>query len=212
MTEALIARLTDDLKPVPPSRLRMWLIVSASAGLGLSAVVMWIWFGPRPDLAAASATPRFWMKFGYTLALGALGLWAAKRVARPGGTGRVPLLLVPAVIALLASIALIDYALAPVQDQQRMVWGSSALMCPFYIFATSIPLLFAVFVFLRRMAPTHLSRAGLAGGLAAGSLGAWIYTFHCTESGLPFLAIWYSAGILIVSILGLLSGRWVLRW
>jgi hypothetical protein len=54
--------------------------------------------------------------------------------------------------------------------------------------------------------------AGFAAGLLAGGAGAWVYAFHCTESGLPFITLWYSAGILATALLGAVIGRWLLRW
>ena len=65
---------------------------------------------------------------------------------------------------------------------------------------------------MRRLAPTSLTAAGFAAGLLAGGAGAWVYAFHCTESGLPFITLWYSAGILATALLGALIGRWLLRW
>lgn len=43
----------------------------------------------------------------------------------------------------------------------------------------------ATFWFLRRSAPTL---AGALAGLAAGALGAGIYSWGCIEDGLPFVA------------------------
>jgi hypothetical protein len=65
---------------------------------------------------------------------------------------------------------------------------------------------------MRRLAPTNLPAAGLTAGLLAGSAAAWIYAFHCDENGMPFLALWYTTGILIAAIGGAIAGRWALRW
>ena len=90
--------------------------------------------------------------------------------------------------------------------------GSSALVCPLYIMALSFPFFAVVMAFMRRLAPTELTLAGAAAGLLAGGLGAWVYSFHCTEGGLPFLAVWYSLGVLAVALAGALLGRSLLRW
>ena len=57
--------------------------------------------------------------------------------------------------------------------------------------------------------------AGLAGagaGLFAGALGAFVYAFYCTEVAAPFIAVWYTLGIALTSLLGGILGRWALRW
>jgi len=46
----------------------------------------------------------------------------------------------------------------------------------------------------------------------AGALGAWVYSFHCTEAGLPFLTLWYSLGIAAVVLVGTVAGRLLFRW
>ncbi len=54
--------------------------------------------------------------------------------------------------------------------------------------------------------------AGLAAGIMSGGLGAFIYGLHCPELALPFIAIWYALGMLLVAGLGFVAGRIVLRW
>lgn len=212
MTDDLIARLARDLKPVPANALTRLFALATAAGLLLSTAAMTSLLGVRPDLGQAVGTPNFWAKFGYTFALGLLGVWAASRIARPGESGRLPLSIVPAVVALIAIAAVISYGMAPPEDRHNLVMGSSALVCPFYILSLSMPIFLAVIMFMRRMAPTNLPLAGLAAGLMAGALGAWVYSFHCTESGLPFVGLWYSLGIVATMAIGALAGRWILRW
>ena len=42
--------------------------------------------------------------------------------------------------------------------------------------------------------------------------GCTVYAFHCTESTATFIAIWYTAGILLTTLMGAALGRWMLRW
>ena len=76
----------------------------------------------------------------------------------------------------------------------------------------SLPLLIGAFWVLRGLAPTRLTLAGTAAGLAAGALGSLVYSFHCTESAMPFVAIWYTLGVLVPGLIGAIAGRFVLRW
>jgi hypothetical protein len=45
-----------------------------------------------------------------------------------------------------------------------------------------------------------------------GAAGAAIYAFHCPETALPFMAVWYVAAIALVAGLGAVLGRRLLRW
>jgi hypothetical protein len=86
------------------------------------------------------------------------------------------------------------------------------MVCPWYIAATSGPLLIALIWAVRGLAPTRLRLTGALVGLTAGGFGALVYCLHCPEVGAPFLAIWYSIGILIPCAIGALVGPRLLRW
>ena len=76
----------------------------------------------------------------------------------------------------------------------------------------ALPVLAALFVALRSLAPTRLRAAGAAAGALAGGIAAVAYALHCDEMTLPFVAVWYVLGMAIPALLGtLLAPRW-LRW
>ena len=212
MSDELIDRLASSVTPVRPGAMRTRLVAGLVAGMVAATVLMLAWLGLRPDLAEAAATPIFWAKFAFTLVLTGFGLWALTRLARPGGRLRGPLLAVFLTIAVTAAAGIVQVVLATPDEVRSLVLGGSALLCPFYIAALSLPIMVANVLVLRRLAPTNLPAAGFAAGLLAGAAGAWVYAFHCTESGLPFITLWYVAGILAVALLGAALGRWLLRW
>jgi hypothetical protein len=65
---------------------------------------------------------------------------------------------------------------------------------------------------IRGLAPVRLRLAGAAAGLTAGGLAAAIYSLHCPESAAPFVAIWYTLGILLPAAVGAVAGPRLLRW
>jgi hypothetical protein len=96
--------------------------------------------------------------------------------------------------------------------RNRLIFGATAAVCPFLIALIAAPLLVAHLWILRGLAPTRLRLAGAAGGFAAGSMGALVYTLHCPELAAPFIAIWYLFGVLIPTLAGAWLGPWLLRW
>ncbi|HEY9009836.1 MAG TPA: DUF1109 domain-containing protein [Devosia sp.] len=212
MSDELLDRLADQLTPVRRGTVRAWLVVAVVAGVLAAAAIMVPWLGLRPDLARAVTTPIFWSKFAFTLVLLGLGFWAAHRLARPGGSLRAPVFGVLGLIAVTAAAGIVQILLAEPGRVRALVLGGSALVCPFYIVALSLPVLVAAVLVMRRLAPTNLPAAGFAAGLLAGAAGAWVYAFHCTESGLPFITLWYTTGILAAALIGAALGRWLLRW
>ncbi len=213
MNEALIGKLVAELKPVRGGALERTILAAMAAGTAVAAVLMLFWLGLRPDLVAAMGGGVFWIKLAYAGALALLALPVTLALARPDG--RMPLwpwIALAALAATMVAAAWMQLTIAPPSLIPRLIHGATALVCPLYILAVSMPVLVAALAAMRRMAPTRASAAGGAAGLAAGSLGALVYAFHCPEFGLPFLLVWYNLGIVVVAALGAFAGRYVLRW
>jgi hypothetical protein len=208
-TEALIAALAADTKPVVPGAVGRRLALFGSL---VAVVVLLAWLGPRPDLAQALVTSAFWTKAGYTAALALGGALLTTRLARPGGrAGSARWILAAAfiVVAALGGLAVAEAA----PDQRAVIWfGHSWTLCPWRILVIATPVFVAVTLGLRRLAPTRLALAGAASGLFAGAVGATVYGIACTETSAAFLAVWYSLGVAICAGVGAILGRWLLRW
>jgi hypothetical protein len=210
-TDSLIAHLADGLTPAPRAHVAWVLAGALFCGALLSATLLLLGFGLRPDIGNAMAGGPFWMKFAYTLALTAGGLWIVARLARPGGTAgrQIALLLVP--FALLAILAVLEWR-APGADRHHLLMGGSARLCVRNIVIVTLPIFAALFWGLQKLAPTRLTLTGACAGFLAGALGAWIYAFHCNESGAPFVLVWYTLAIMGAGAVGALLGRRLLRW
>lgn len=212
-TNELIEDLVRDLRPVRRHALAGLLARALVPGMALSACLILFGHGLRPDLGAAVFVPAFWVKSAYPLLLGLIGLGALLSVARPGGRPLGSVLKVTIVYALLAALALLQMRDASSSEEShQLVMGISAWFCPLIILATGTPLMAATFWFLRKGAPTAPTLAGTVAGFSAGALGAWIYSWGCIENGLPFVALWYSLGIVLCAALGGMMGRLWLRW
>ena len=212
MSDDLLDRLSGELQPTPKRAIPRRLGLGLVAGAVLAAVAMLLWLGLRRDLAEAIFGMMYWWKFLYTATFAGLAFWAATRLARPGGSMRKPMIALFALIVFAGAMGIAQLIIMPPEMSRQLVMGGSALLCPFYIAALSIPIYAATVLVMRRLAPTNLTAAGLAAGLLAGGAAAWVYAFHCAENGMPFLAIWYTTGILIAAVVGAILGRWALRW
>jgi hypothetical protein len=54
--------------------------------------------------------------------------------------------------------------------------------------------------------------AGAAAGLVAAAAGALLYAFHCFDDSPLFVVTWYGLAMALVTSVGCLVGRKVLRW
>jgi hypothetical protein len=212
MTEDLIARLSSDLRPARKGVVAGRLAVAVAAGIVVSLVgVCWL-LGLRPDFPRALASRMFWMKLAYAGAYATVGVLCVERLARPAGVAASRLRWLAVPIIGIAVAAALQMMRAPAAEARHLVMGNSAMVCPWYIAASSAPLLVALILAVRGLAPTRLRLAGALVGLTAGGFGALVYCLHCPEVGAPFVAIWYSLGILVPCVIGALAGPRLLRW
>jgi len=208
-TDDLISLLAAKIQAVDtrlPVRRYYLAVLGATAA---STLLMAQWLGVRPTLARDLSAPMFWTKEAFCVALSAAGLAAVLRLARPGrALGWVPGGVAAPLIGiwLVAAGALLA---ADAPGRTDLFFGQTAGVCPFRIALLSAPVLVAIFWAMKALAPTRLR---LAGGFAAGAVGALVYCLHCPELAAPFLGTWYVLGILIPTIIGALIGPRLLRW
>jgi hypothetical protein len=152
------------------------------------------------------------MKLFYPLSLALIAGVASERLARPAGSARTRLRWLVLPLALVFALALIEFIPASAAARHAMLMGGSSRACPILVLAASVPPLAGLIWAMRGLAPTRLGAAGTVIGIAAGGAGAFAYSWHCTEAGTPFLAIWYTLGMAGAALLGFLLGPRFLRW
>ncbi|HET7085077.1 MAG TPA: DUF1109 domain-containing protein [Rhizomicrobium sp.] len=210
-TDELIGQLSERLEPVNGHRLAWLLLGAAAVGIVGSILVMLGMLGLRYDFASAITSFGMWTKLVYCFAIALFGFFLVERAGRPGADMTRPALLLLLPLLAIALLAVLQIS-APGADMPKLVLGHSSRVCAFLVTLTALPILAASFWALRQLAPTRLTLSGAIAGLFAGAAGAFVYSFHCTEGAAPFIAIWYSLGILLTTALGALLGRHLLRW
>lgn len=208
----LAFRLSKDLAPVPQGFVPRRLALGSLTGFAVSIVLVLVALGLRPDFPRAFHTPMFWVKLAYPLSLAVIAGLASERLARPAGSARARVIWLVVPVVLVVALAVLQLVFAQPATRMELVMGGSARLCPFLVLAAAIPPLLGLVWAMRGLAPTRLRETGAIVGLAAGGAGAFAYAWHCTETGAPFLALWYTLGIALAVLLGWLAGPRVLRW
>ena len=173
-TEALIQSLADNVTPVRPGavgrRLSLGIIAGGAATFALVVLVL----GFNPDLADAASHYSFWVKWGYSLSLGAMALAAVRQLARPDATLPRWLWLLALPVVILAGIGIAEMAHVPPGKWLEMWLGESWWFCPWLVLTLAMPIFIGLLWSFRRLAPTQLRAAGAVAGLAAGAIAAMI--------------------------------------
>lgn len=207
----LIETLVTDLTPLNRHALRLRLASAVVVGTMGAAVALLLSLVLRshPHHATGAA---FLVKFFYTAGLAGAAVIALERIARPDGAIGGMVRVSGAVFAVVVLMSIAQLMLSPLASYPGLIFGYSMIFCPFLIVAFGIPAFCANMWFLRQSAPTNPHLAGFVAGACAGAIGAWVYSLACIESGIPFIAMWYTLGIALSGLLGSVVGKFTLRW
>ena len=211
-TDELISLLAAGAAPVPRRAASTTIAVAMAAGILLAGLMMLLTMGARPDLGQAILSPTFWIKVLFAAAVAGASFVALTRLARPGVNARASAIAITVPVLLLWLLAIAAYASTPLPERAAMVWGQTWRVCTLNIALISVPIFVAAFFALRQLAPTRLTQAGACAGALSGAASAAIYAFHCPETALPFMALWYVTGIAVPVSVGAWLGPRVLRW
>jgi hypothetical protein len=212
-TEQLIHALASDLRAsAAPKRSGVgWRRLAALTGLAslasLAAIVTLL--SPSPHLShGPGATVVFSALAGAALAAGAF--WATLQLSYPDSRLGFWWLLLPLGI-LLFGLGL-EMSYTPSSSWATRLWGETPAACFLCVTALSMPILAAALLALRDGAPSQPRLCGAMAGLLAGGIAATLYTLHCPENSLLFVASWHVPAVLTVTFLGALAAGRTLRW
>jgi hypothetical protein len=210
-TSELIAALAAD--PVPePIRLGRRVAAALVIGFVASLALYVLLLGPRPDIAAACDTMRFWLKFVDSFAFALPALLLTLRLARPDAKPRALALWLAAPFILLAAGVVVELLVVPQGEWLSRLMGSTAMHCTITIPMLAAPVLAALIVALRAGAPLYPGLTGALAGAAAAGAGALVYASSCPGDSPLFVATWYPLATLICMGVGALAGRRFLAW
>lgn len=210
-TDSLIDSLVSDLRPLPRGAVPLRLTAGAFGGAAFALVMLLLLIGVRPDIVAAAGTPAFWAKAAYTIAVAAVALVAAARLARPDARTN-HLWLLPLPLFFYLPVALVEIARAKASDPLLLLLGHGWQECTPLILVLSLPVFGGLLWAFKRFAPTRPRLAGAVAGLCSSSVAAVVYGLHCQSSAAPFVVTWYTLAFVIASIAGALLGGRLLRW
>jgi hypothetical protein len=209
-TESLIEHLTQT--PAPRQTAGQIFAKAILVGGLIATALTLSLLGPRRDVIGAMQGWHYWAKFLYPLTLSIAAYLVLARMAKPGATVTTRSLWIALPLLVMAGLGFWQWNVMPDSAHGSLFYGHSWRACPFLIVLISAPVFAATIWALRKLAPTKPITTGAVAGLFAGALGAWIYAFHCNESALVFVSIWYTAGIAAMSAIGGVTGRWLLKW
>jgi hypothetical protein len=201
-TESLVERLSQDLHPVKPrSVVREAFLLFV---LSIIEVATFVGMGfMRPDMPNAMEASSFWWKLismGTLAVLGAsVALLSVDPVRSPGRGLRW---IFVCVTAIFASGWLIDAAQGGLANLVTRLDWTQGLQCVWKMVALSIPPAIAFGILMHRGAPTDRPGTALAAGLSAAGWGAFVFVFACPSDDPLYVAVWYTLGCMIVTMLG----------
>lgn len=209
-TDDLIELLTKDAKV--RVRFAHVFLIALAVGLAVSAGLLLSTYGIRDNMAEAIETPRVQFKLGLTLLLALTSTRLAFLIGKPGISLRSAVLsLLWPLLLLLAGIAT-ELIVLPQGAWETSLKGQHWSFCLVFVPTLAVAPLAALLYSVRQGAPENPGLAGALAGLSAGGIAAAIYAWHCPDDSPLFVATWYTIAISVVTAMGFLLGRRLLRW
>ncbi len=94
------------------------------------------------------------------------------------------------------------------QSQPPLAGGQSEAMCFWRVSLLGLPSVLIVLWLLSRGFPLRPKVAALTAGTAGGVLAEGIYRLHCGLSHPSHIVTWHTGAVLVMGLLGLLTGLW----
>jgi hypothetical protein len=206
-TDELIQQLAGNAQPVKRlkplgQRFVMWLVIS-----WVYIGIIMYFFGIRDDAGSMLRNPMFFTQATLLLVLGVTAGYAAFQISVPDGTLSLPL--VGLVIgSAMVSMVLLSYEACTTSGCA----AGHGLECSLHIAMLGIIPAMALFLMLKRSAPSRRLWAGALMGLAMIGLSAAALQFACGNSDPLHLLVWHwLPGLLFVSV-GVGMASRLLRW
>jgi hypothetical protein len=205
-------QLVDDLKPVRPRNAKIdALIVAVLCGVELA---LYLAMGmARPDMPMAMTQPSFWWKLGSLGMIAFAGAVTAILSFDPVASPRKGLRWLLIVVAFcLASGWIIDAARGGLPTLAARLNWRDGIQCVYTMVVLSVPPVIGLGWLMRRGAPTEPGGTALAVGVTAAAWGAFVFVFACPYDDPLYIAVWYSVGCGLVTVLARLFLPILTRW
>jgi hypothetical protein len=205
-------QLVGDLKPVRPRNARVdALIIAVLCGVELA---LFLGVGmARPDMPMAMALPSFWWKLGSLGLIALAGATTAILSFDPVASPRRGLRWLALVVVIsLAAGWFIDAARDGVPALTARLDWYDGLQCVYKVVVLSLPAVIGLGLLMRRGAPTDTGGTALAVGITAAAWGAFIFVFACPHDDPFYIAVWYTVGCGMVTVLARLLLPTLTRW
>jgi hypothetical protein len=212
-TEELIRRLASDL-PAKSSHgvlepLAARLLAYTSVAAVATLLIILSAMSRSPHLVhGVGATIAFTVAAATVLAAGAFRMSVV--LSRPEAQPTQAWIVVPVIVIVAGIVAELYHV--PRDGWATRLFGQDPLACFISVWLLSVPILLAALLALRHGAPSQPRRAGVMAGLFAGAVAAALYTLHCPEDSLLFVAAWHIPAIALVAALGAAIAGRMLRW
>jgi hypothetical protein len=211
-TDSLVDRLSQNLRPVRRRSVRREALLLLLLGVVEVAAFLGMGF-MRPDMPVAMEAPSFWWKLTSMGLIAVLGAGVAILSADPVRSPRRGLRwILVCIVVIFASGWLIDAAGNGLADLVRRLAWTQGLQCVWKMVVLSIPAVVVLGGLVRRGAPTDRSGTALAAGLSSAAWGAFVFVFACPSDDPLYIAVWYTAGCSIVTLLGRAILMRLSRW
>ena len=211
MSDMMIDRLVEDLKPVKPLKTRDGVALTLAIAAVMAVAVAMIG-GVRGDIMMGMPHPMFFLRGGALLLLGVTSSYAVIAMSQPAVGNSFKGWIWALFAALFFPATAVVMAMIAAPDNMAIFVPRYGLECLGISLLAGTGIAAGQVAWLRRGAPVALNRAGWLVGMSSGALGAAAYSLHCPFNSIFYVGLWYTLAVAICAILGRLVVPHLIRW
>jgi hypothetical protein len=210
--DPLINRLSEDLKPVRPRRVGIDLAIVATI-CAIELALFFVMGATRSDMPMMMKQPTFWWRLQSLGLIALISGTLAILSFSPTYSPRRGLHWLAAIVVFCLALGLcINAGMDDFLSIIRRLEWTDGVQCAGKIILLSIPPVIGLGVLMRRGAPTDTRGSALLVGLAAAAWGAFVFVFACPFNDPLYIAVWYTVGCAVVTVISRIILPRIARW
>lgn len=207
LIDKLVAEGAQKPLPHPIKQVLFWLMGTL---IYLAAFCLFVGF--RDDIAAKFAEPLYIIELVFMSLAALSAAWAAVCLSRPDCCQMPWIKYIPFVFLVLwAAVAFLGFKNLSGSEIVHMA-ALRQFDCPWHILLFSLPPGIALFLLIRIGAPIQLCWAGIMAALSVTAFAYVCMRLVEMNDNPAHLLVWHALPVMIISIVGMLAGKYTLRW
>jgi len=207
--------LVNDLST--PSESKNWFSLFLFSWIGCASMIamftyLAMSFVPQDIHLPQVTGPAFWLSSLLWFALAGSAALTAYSQSLIGKNLKVYRMLSRVLVTVVVFNSLLDISVASLTADLRSEFDFYQGPCGAFVFLTGVLATSWMWVVIKRATPLNARRAGMWAAVSVGSIGSGFMHMVCTHGGRAHELVWHVIPLILLTLLGAVFGKKLIRW